>query len=230
MHPSLPRLKVEKIVSRPFDENTYIANLEGQSDCIVLDPGLEPEKIMAALNRAALTPSAILNTHGHADHIGGNGSLKARWPECLLMIGQGDAAMLTDARLNLSAGFGAAVTSPPADRELFEGETVSAAGIELSVLEIPGHSPGHIVFVFRGAADDSKGQSCVFGGDVLFAGSVGRTDLPGGSFSQLRRGIQEKLFVLPDDTIVLPGHGEATTIGEEREHNPFVGRNARERA
>ena len=125
--------------------------------------------------------------------------------------------MLTDADLNLSAPFGMPVTSPPAGRLLREGDVVEEAGIRLEVLEIPGHSPGHIVFVFRG-------QPClVFGGDVLFRGSVGRTDFPGGSSQQLFDGIRAKLFTLPPDSVVYPGHGPATKVAFEKRTNPFVG-------
>ena len=209
---------VATVVSVPFEENCFVARNARRQDCLVVDPGLEPDKILAFLENERLTPAAILNTHGHADHIAGNAALKQRWPDCPLVIGAVDAPKLTDATLNLSAGFGLPVTSPPADRLLREGERYSAAGFDLDVLEIPGHSTGHIVFVWKGHA-----PIYVFGGDVLFAGSVGRTDFPDGSFPQLVQGIHEKLFTLPDDTVVLPGHGPATTVGDEKRHNPWVG-------
>jgi glyoxylase-like metal-dependent hydrolase (beta-lactamase superfamily II) len=126
--------------------------------------------------------------------------------------------MLTDATLNLSAAFGVPVTSPPADRLVADGEALTMAGIPLEVFEIPGHSPGHVVYVIRGAD-----PMIVLGGDVLFAGSVGRTDFPGGSFEQLAAGIRAKLWPLPDGTKVFPGHGPPTTVGEEKRTNPFVG-------
>lgn len=129
--------------------------------------------------------------------------------------------MLGDPRLNLSADFGVGLVSPPADATLVEGDTYQAAGFDLEVAEIPGHSPGHVVFIWRGSE-----PILVFGGDVLFAGSVGRVDFPGGNFDQLATGIHNKLFPLPDDTIVLPGHGEPTTVGREKRTNPFVGQPA----
>lgn len=211
-------LRVSRIVSAPFEECTYIANLAGRDDCLVFDPGLEPELILQHLDKQGLTPAAILNTHGHADHIGGNEALKQRWPDCPLVIGHGDAPMLTSSELNLSAGFGAEVLSPAADATVREGQVYSAAGFDLEVHEIPGHSPGHVVFVWKG-----QSPYCVFGGDVLFAGSIGRTDLPGGSLKLLTDGIRRWLFTLPDDTIVLPGHGEPTTVGQEKRSNPYVG-------
>jgi glyoxylase-like metal-dependent hydrolase (beta-lactamase superfamily II) len=134
------------------------------------------------------------------------------------VIGAGDAEKLVNPELNLSAAFGLAITSPPADRTLREGERFTAAGIELEVLEAPGHSVGHIVLVCKQVEPWR-----VFGGDVLFAGSIGRTDFPDGSLETLRTAIHEKLFTLPDDTIVYPGHGPATTIGREKRTNPFVG-------
>jgi hydroxyacylglutathione hydrolase len=211
------RLKLKTIVSAPFDENTYIACLEGRSDCLVIDPGLQPGKILSVLEAEKLTPAAILNTHGHSDHIAGNQAMKDRWPDCPLVIGRLDAPKLTDPQLNLSAPFGLELISPSADVLLDEGDKYSAAGFDLAVRHIPGHSIGHIVFIWSAGS-----PTFVLGGDVLFAGSIGRTDFPDGSFEQLAAGIREKLYVLPDDTIVLPGHGSTTTIGQEKRSNPFV--------
>lgn len=216
------RLQVACIVSLPFEENTYVVRMKDRDDCIVVDPGLEPEKIIEHLDSENITPAAILLTHGHADHIGGNAALKARWPDCPLVIGAADAPKLTDPNLNLSGPFGVPLISPPADLLVREGDEYQAAGLSFQVAEIPGHSIGHVVFVSR------QGQpTIVLGGDVLFAGSVGRTDFPDGSFEQLEHGIHQKLFSLPDDTLVLPGHGPVTTIGREKRTNPYVGASAR---
>jgi hydroxyacylglutathione hydrolase len=210
--------KILSIVSRPFGENTFVAWLEGRSDCILIDPGLEPDLIIQAIESRQLTPAALLITHGHSDHIGGNAAMKRRWPECPLVIGAGDAEKLTDPQKNLSARFGVPITSPPADQFVNEGDVIEFAGFTFQVREIPGHSSGHVVFICRELT-----PAVVFGGDVLFAGSIGRTDFPDGDFEQLAAGIREKLFVLPDETIVLSGHGPASTIGEEKRTNPFVG-------
>jgi glyoxylase-like metal-dependent hydrolase (beta-lactamase superfamily II) len=211
------RLQVGVVVSQLFAENAYIASLEGRSDCVVVDPGLDYEEIVRHLVERRLTPSAILNTHGHADHIAGNAELKQRWPDAPLVIGANDAEKLTDPEKNLSRPFGADIVSPPADQLLREGDPFSAAGFDFEIYECPGHSVGHIVFLW-------KGQSpwIVFGGDVLFQGSIGRTDFPDGSFEQLATAIRTKLYTLPDDTIVLPGHGSMTTVGVEKRTNPFV--------
>ena len=209
---------IASIASIPFGENTYVAHLEGRSDCVVVDPGLEPEKIVQYIEGRQLEPSAILCTHGHSDHIGGNAELKHRWPDCPLVIGSGDAPKLTDPQLNLSATFGIPIISPPADILVGDGDLFPTAGIEFEVRETPGHSPGHVIFVWRGVSPIR-----VFGGDVLFQGSIGRTDFPDGDFKALESAVHNKLFTLPDETIVLPGHGLATTTGEEKQSNPFVG-------
>jgi glyoxylase-like metal-dependent hydrolase (beta-lactamase superfamily II) len=215
---SQPVIHWTAIESAPFDENTYIAHLDGQRDCVVVDPGLEPGKILGYLNQHGLKPAAILITHGHSDHIAGNWALKDRYPDCPIVVSHGDAEKLIDPDLNLSSAFGVALYSPAGDVLVGEGDVYSAAGLDLTVREIPGHSTGHIVFVWH-----SGKPAVVFGGDVLFAGSIGRTDFPGCSFEQLAKGIWSKLFTLPDDTQVLPGHGPPTTIGQEKRTNPFVG-------
>jgi hydroxyacylglutathione hydrolase len=213
-------LQIQTIVSQPFDENTYVAWLPDRKDALVVDPGLEPDLILSFLADHDLVPAAILNTHGHADHIAGNAAMKEQFPDAPLIIGANESHLLTDANANLSAPFGMPVTSPPADRLVREGDVIEPAGIRLEVLEVPGHSPGHVVFVYR----DSP--SVVFGGDVLFRGSIGRYDLPGCNGRLLLQGIREKVFRLPPDTVVYPGHGPVTTVGEEKRNNPFVGGSA----
>jgi hydroxyacylglutathione hydrolase len=211
-------MQLGKVISPPFDENTYIAHLAGRDDCIVFDPGFDPDSIVDYLEKRRLTPAAFVCTHGHSDHIAGNAAMKERWPAVPLVIGRGDASKLTDPEGNLSAAFGVSLLSPPADRTVDEPDRFEAAGLELEVLATPGHSGGHVVFLCRQVE-----PWYVFGGDVLFRGSIGRTDFPDGDFDALRASIHDKLFTLPVDTIVLPGHGPATTIGREKQTNPFVG-------
>ena len=212
------RIQIKTITSRMFAQNCFIASLPGRADCVVIDPGLEPGRILTTMRDAGLEPAAILCTHGHADHIAGNGALKKAFPSALLIIGEGDAGKLADPELNLSGMFSAPLVSPPADRRVQEGDTIEAAGMSFLVRETPGHSSGHVVFI-----NQDQRPCVVFGGDVLFQGSVGRTDFPDGDAEQLYTSIREKLFTLPPDTEVYPGHGEPTTIGEEMETNPYVG-------
>jgi hydroxyacylglutathione hydrolase len=211
-------VQVRTVVSVPFDENCYVVWLPGRRDCVVIDPGLQPELVLDCLEEEGLTPAAILNTHGHADHIAGNAALKERFPTAPLIIGAGETSLLTDVYANLSAPFGFAVTSPPADRTVTEGDALDFAGLTWEVLDIPGHSPGHVVYVVRGG-----GSVRVFGGDVLFRGSIGRYDFPGSDGRLLLSGIRNKLYALPDDTVVYPGHGPVTTTGHEKATNPFAG-------
>jgi glyoxylase-like metal-dependent hydrolase (beta-lactamase superfamily II) len=178
--------------------------------------------LIDAIRRRGLAPAAQLITHGHADHIAGIAALQQVWPDAPIVIGAGDAPMLTDPVRNLSAPFGFPIVAPPADLLVADGQAIDFAGIRWIVREIPGHSPGHVVYVA-----DRPDAAYVVGGDVLFQGSIGRTDFPGGNFTLLVTGIREKLFCLPDETIVLPGHGEPTTIGEERRSNPFCGERVR---
>jgi len=206
-----------RVVSSPFDENSYVLWKKDRHDCLVFDPGFGPEQILALLDEKKIIPAAILNTHGHSDHIAGNAALKERWPECPLIIGHADAPKLIDAQLNLSARYGRAITSPPADRTVGAGDRVSAAGFDLGVREVPGHSAGHVVFVWT-----DNTPNLVFVGDVIFQGSVGRSDFYDGDFDQLAANIRAQVFTLPDDAVLLPGHGAETTVGEEKRSNPYV--------
>lgn len=208
-------VRVETIVSEPFAENSYVLWRDGANEAIVFDPGFEPDLILDCLKSNNLSLAAIVNTHGHVDHIAGNRAMKEAYPHAPIIVGTNDAIMLTDADVNISAPFGLPVTSPPADRLLNDEDTLDLAGMSFKVWEIPGHSSGHVVFYL-------ESEKLLLGGDVLFQGSVGRTDFPGGSMKKLVSGIKTRLWPLPEDTIVYPGHGEPTTIGEERTNNPFV--------
>ncbi|MGY8769840.1 MAG: MBL fold metallo-hydrolase [Pirellulales bacterium] len=218
----MANLILTSVLSHPFGENTYIIHQEGSRQCVVVDPGLEPNKIFDAIESENLEPVVILLTHGHSDHIGGNHAMKQRWPELPIVIGTLDEPKLSDPDLNLSGAFGVALTSPPADQLVNEGDKIQYAGIAFHVLETPGHSIGHVVFVVKTDA----GPWHLIGGDVLFQGSIGRTDFPDGSFEQLESAIHKKLFTMPGNTIVYPGHGPTTTIQSEIEANPFVGKPA----
>jgi glyoxylase-like metal-dependent hydrolase (beta-lactamase superfamily II) len=208
---------VARIESAPFGENTYVLSRGGGTECLVVDPGFEPDVVIEWIEDRDLTPVAILLTHGHSDHIAGNAAARDRWPSLPILIGRDDAAKLTDPAGNLSGAFGLALVSPPADRHLDDGDVLELAGFTFTVVAIPGHSRGHVVF-----RTDDTSPRMVFGGDVLFLEGIGRTDFPDGDFAALAAGIRGGLYTLPDDTIVFPGHGEPTTVGHERRHNPFV--------
>lgn len=213
------RLSVSVVVSRLFAENCYIVAPEGEHRCIVVDPGIDHDRIIEAITSARLEPQAILLTHGHADHIAGVAGLKRCWPDCPIVIGRGDESKLADPVQNLSAQYGFDLTSPPADQLVSEGDRLEFGGIPLEVYETPGHSCGHVVFVWNEGS-----PYIVLAGDVLFREGVGRTDFPDGSSEQLITSIRTKLFTLPDDTMILPGHGPTTTVGHEKQFNPFVSR------
>lgn len=194
--------------------NCYVVACEKTRKAVVIDPGDEPAKILAALRENELECGIIVNTHGHVDHIAGNGGVKAA-TGAPIAIHEADAQALVEPSLNLSAlvvsvpgSGGEGIKGPGADRLLREGDEVVAGSVKLRVVHTPGHTPGSISLV---------GDGVVFCGDTLFAGGgVGRTDFPGGSYDTLVRSIETKLFRLPDDTVVYPGHGSSTTIGRER--------------
>jgi len=184
--------------------------LREADEVLVVDPGEAAPEVLRAIE--GRTVRAIVNTHAHADHCGGNAELVRRTGAPLLCHGQDLPLLRTIEQQGMMFGV-PFPPSPEPDRLLEEGDTVEVGSARLRVLHTPGHSPGHIVLV---------GDGFVITGDVLFAGSIGRTDLPGGSYEQLLQSIRDKLMPLPDETVVYSGHGPATTIGEERRTNPFL--------
>jgi len=202
----------------------YIVVDKATDEMMVVDPGGDPEVIAESVGMAGSDPKCIVNTHGHADHLAANARLKELYPEAELCVHPADAPMLADPEKNLSGLLALPIASPPPDRMLEEGDALTLGASAFRVLHLPGHTPGGIGLYWAGT-DCVAGM--VFCGDTLFAGGIGRPDLPGGDERTLLRSIREKLLVLPDDTLVLPGHGPATTVGREKTMNPFVGSSAR---
>jgi glyoxylase-like metal-dependent hydrolase (beta-lactamase superfamily II) len=203
-------MRYETIVVGALETNCYLVVCEATRECAVIDPGADHELIFLAIAEGELKPVLLINTHGHVDHTGANRDVKEHFGTPIL-IHAADAPMLGKIQeLELSL-FLAAKDSPPADRTLKDGDVIRIGRGQLRVLHTPGHSPGSISLL---------GDGFVLSGDTLFMEGVGRTDLPGGSRPQLVKSIREKLMTLPDETLVLPGHGPHTTIGHERENNP----------
>lgn len=210
-------MKITRLVVGPLATNCYVLQDEPTGQTAVIDPGGDPQKIVACLQKSRSEPLYIINTHGHFDHVGGNRALKEQYPEAKLCIGEGDAPALAEDDPGRAVSFAQAVDSPEADVLLGEGDQLRVGQVTLDVLETPGHSPGGISL----AAHDDSGTT-LFCGDLVFAGGVGRTDLPGGDQAVLARSISRKILTFPDETVLRPGHGPETTVGREKSGNPFI--------
>ncbi len=205
---------LERLIVGPFQENCYIIGDEESSTGALVDPGDEAARIMFAVEQAGLGISQILVTHAHVDHVRAVAALKDEYTCPVFMHQEAEAVLKTLPQLALMMGmrFGSV---PAVDRRLEDDEVVEVGNIRLRSLYTPGHAPGHLAFY-------AEGEGIVFSGDALFAGGVGRVDLPGGSMELLMQSISERLLTLPDETRVLSGHGPETTIGQERLYNPFL--------
>ena len=205
------KLVVRSFAVMPFDENCYVVS-DDTGEGVVIDPGGMAKEILAYIREAKLAVKAVLDTHGHCDHIGANDAIRDA-TGAPLYIHKEDAAMLSDMRLNLSAFMGFKALSRPAEHLLSEGDKISFGQSGLEVVHTPGHTKGGVCFV---------GDGVVFTGDTLFAGSIGRSDFPGGSEAELIGNIKKKLLALPDGTKVYAGHGPSSEIGWERKCNPYL--------
>ena len=203
---------IKSLAVGPIQANCFIIGCEKTMAGAVIDPGDDADRIMSEVESASLQIERIINTHGHFDHVGGNRQLKAA-TNAELLIHALDAPMLTQLD-HMAGAFGLkAENSPEPDRLVADGDTITVGELQLEVIHTPGHTPGGISLHV---------DSSVFVGDTLFQGSIGRTDFPGGDFDTLLTSIRSRLFTLDDDTTVFTGHGPETTIGTEKQFNPFA--------
>jgi len=200
----------------PIMANCFIVGCQETLEAAVIDPGDEADKILQLVTDLDLNVKTIINTHGHFDHVSANKGIHTA-TNAPILIHALDAPMLEQISASAANWGLSAEDSPPPDRTINDGDTISFGQITLKVMHTPGHTPGGVSLFTDGH---------VFVGDTLFAGSIGRTDFPGGDFATLKSSIQDKLFTLGDDVRVYTGHGPETTIGHEKQHNPFVGVNA----
>jgi glyoxylase-like metal-dependent hydrolase (beta-lactamase superfamily II) len=206
-------MELNQFILGNFQTNAFVL-IDGD-ECWLVDPGFEPDELIDFIRGRNLTPTRILLTHGHADHIAGVNDLLAAWPGVPVCCPAADAEMLTDAWANLSATLGMPITCPPANELLSPGAVLQMNDLSWQVLDTSGHTAGGVSFYCQQAGT-------AITGDALFAGGIGRTDFPGGDFDRLADNIRRNLYSLPPETIVYPGHGPSSTIGAERRLNPFV--------
>ncbi len=204
-------MKYKIIVVGALETNCYLVYCDETRACAIVDPGAEHELIFPVIFEEGLTPVLLINTHGHIDHIGANKDIKDHFGVPLYIHAADNPMLSKPQQLELSLFLGAK-DSPPADHFMTDGEVIPIGKCFLRVLHTPGHSPGSVSLL---------GDGFLLSGDTLFMEGVGRTDLPGGSQKQLEQSIREKIMTLPDEIVVLPGHGPHTTIGQERVNNPF---------
>ena len=203
-------MKHKMVIVGGLETNCYLVYCEETKACVIVDPGSESEKIFPVIAEEELHPVAVINTHGHIDHIGANRDMKDKF-NIPVWIHAGDKDLLSRMQPLELALFLGAKDSPPPDRFLVDGEDLKVGNGRLRVLHTPGHSAGSISLL---------GDGFLLSGDTLFFEGVGRTDLPGGNQKQIEASICDKILTLPDATAVLPGHGPSTSVGLERQNNP----------
>ncbi len=195
--------------------NSYLVSKEGSSSCWLIDAGFEPGSMIEEIKQKGLEPELLIYTHAHLDHIAGTEAVKEAFPDIKTAIFESEGSFLSDTGLNLSSSAGMNITVPDADLLLKDGQELDFEGYVFKVLHTPGHSPGGICLYQAESA-------ILFSGDTLFQGSVGRYDFPTSSGTDLMSSIKEKLLPLPELTVIYPGHGGMSRIGEEKRSNPFI--------
>jgi len=205
-------MRYKIVIVGALETNCYLVYCSQTRQCAIVDPGADPEAIFLAIAEEEIHPVVLINTHGHVDHIGANRDMKDKFRVPLLIHPADKDRLGKVESLELSLLLGAK-DSPPADRLIQDGDLIAIGEGDLRVLHTPGHTPGGVSLL---------GDGFLLSGDTLFFEGVGRTDLPGGNAKQLEKSVREKIMVLPDDTVVLPGHGPLTTVGQERQNNAFL--------
>ena len=209
-------MRVDTFCVGPFQENAYLIVCTGARECVLVDPGDEPDRLLAAVRQSGTTLRAIWVTHPHVDHVGAIAGIKRELD--VPVYAHPDGALLYEAAAVQGRAYGLEIEQPPAaDVAMREGDTLRVGKHDFVVIDTPGHAPGHVVI---------HGNGMAFVGDCLFAGSIGRTDLPMSNAAQLAHSL-DRIARLPNDTIVYPGHGPATTVGREKLSNPFLNGMAR---
>jgi hydroxyacylglutathione hydrolase len=204
-------LIIERLEVGPFASNCYLVACSETKEAFIIDPGADGKRIIKRVADLGLKVKYIINTHGHIDHVGSNSEVKEAFAVPIL-IHENDAHMLQSPQASF-AFFMGKNKFEPADQTLKEGDILIAGNLKARVMETPGHTAGGISLDINGA---------LFTGDTLFAGSIGRTDLPGGSYRQIIKSIKSRILPYPDEVKVFPGHGPPTTVGMERKYNPFL--------
>jgi glyoxylase-like metal-dependent hydrolase (beta-lactamase superfamily II) len=211
--PPVQEVMLRGIVVGAFQENCWVIGNRRTGEAICVDPGDEPGEILAMAREMGVQIKYIANSHGHIDHVLGVAGIREA-TGARFLLHSGDVELVRGTAESAKRWMGAEIANPPPpDQLLADGDAIDVDGLKLQVLHTPGHTAGSVCFYVNGV---------LFAGDTLFAGSIGRTDLPGGDYDQEMGSIVERLLTLPDDTIVLPGHMDQTTIGQERQRNPYV--------
>ncbi len=206
-------MKITILPLGAYQTNCYIIYDENTKDCALVDPGAQPKELLDFIEKEKFIPKAVLLTHGHSDHIGAVEALATKFSIPVYMAKE-DEKMLSSSTHNLSAMTGNDFTVNVEPKIVADGDTIDLGFVTLQVIGTPGHTPGGVTYYSK--------EGVAFVGDTLFQGSIGRTDFPEGSFDTIIESIREKLYTLPDDTIVCPGHGPTSTIGTEKATNPFT--------
>ena len=212
----MPNITVKTFPVGPLETNCYLVIDNDTKDALLIDPGAEAEKLLTIIDAEKVDLRGVVLTHGHGDHIGAVEKIISN-KNVPLWINSEDAVMLTDSEKNLSAMLGLSITSDHPYNELTDGEVIDFGSIQIKILQTPGHTRGGVSIFIQ-----NENNPILFSGDTLFKGDVGRCDLPGGNWETLRNSILEKLYLLPENTIVYPGHGGSSTIGNEKITNNYV--------